>query len=288
MTSKTGRVWAACLIAIVVHGTAGTSSAASTADTACAVPSLAGAEMAAATRVHSRQDVAAARSGRIPGLGTVAASVGWDNRSTVVLSERDFTVTRSFTPLTREIELVIAGPGEEPLVVRLGGADGLVVTRNGRTIRGVANVESMPSLLGGRALAAFRERIGNYERRLQASPRARVDDAHAYGFLLAGALISSLAGDPTAVGRTRDIMLRRVSEKLRAVRFDFQDCVTDYERYLLKIDQQRSQCLAAANGRDSWYARAADRLGCEIEFMAQALAGEGQFISCTALGSIVA
>ena len=35
------------------------------------------------------------------------------------------------------------------------------------------------------------------------------------------------------------------------------------------------------------YARAADRLGCEAEFMAQALAGEGQFLSCTALGAMI-
>jgi hypothetical protein len=63
--------------------------------------------------------------------------------------------------------------------------------------------------------------------------------------------------------------------------------VTEYEKYLLMIDQQRTDCLEAADSRDSWYARAADRLGCEVEFMAQALAGEGQFVSCTALGSIV-
>ena len=86
---------------------------------------------------------------------------------------------------------------------------------------------------------------------------------------------------------TRDLVNQRIRRKMMAVRFDFQDCVTDYERYLLQIDTQRTQCLEAANSRDSWYARAADRLGCEAEFIAGALAGEGQFISCTALGSLM-
>ena len=116
---------------------------------------------------------------------------------------------------------------------------------------------------------------------------ARVDDPHADGFLLAGALVASLAGDPTAVGRARDLITRRIRGNVRAARFQFKDCVTDYEQYLLMIDEQRTDCLEAANSRDSWYARAADRLGCEVEFMARALAGEGQFVSCTALGAIV-
>jgi hypothetical protein len=81
--------------------------------------------------------------------------------------------------------------------------------------------------------------------------------------------------------------MRRIHGKVQAARFDFKDCVTVYERYLLDINTKRTQCLDAANDRDSWYARAADRLGCEVEFMAGAMAGEGQFISCTALGSMI-
>jgi hypothetical protein len=277
MASKTGKVWAVCLVAIVAQAVAPAMTAA---DTGCAVITPVNAKRPA-------QEVAASRTGRIPGLGAVAASVGWDNRSSLVLSDRDFTVSRSFTPLTREVELVIGGTGEEPLVIRFGGAEGLSVARAGVVHNGAADPDAMRALLGGRAIAAFRERVGNYERRLMAGASPRVDDPHGYGFLLAGAFVASLAGDPAAFGRARDVMQRRIRGRILAARFDFSDCVTDYELYLLKIDKQRTLCLEAANSRDSWYARAADRLGCEAEFMAQALAGEGQFISCTALGSIL-
>ena len=116
---------------------------------------------------------------------------------------------------------------------------------------------------------------------------ARTDDPHADGFLLTGAFLASLGGDPAAVGRARDLMLRRVSGKVRAVRLDFRDCVTDYELYLMSIDTERTICLDAANERTWWYQRAADRLACEVEFIAGAMAGEGQFVSCTALGGIM-
>jgi hypothetical protein len=164
------------------------------------------------------------------------------------------------------------------------GTPGIVVSRGAQVLRGASDADALRALVGGPAVAAFRERIGNFERRLNAGAAARFDDPHAYGFLLAGAFVASLAGDPAAFGRARDVMVGRIRGRVQNVRFDFRDCVTEYERYLLKIDDQRTMCLEAANGRDSWYARAADRLGCEAEYMAQILAGEGQFISCTALG----
>ena len=279
-TRRIGRVWAACLLAIVIPGSA--VSAAGRADAGCPIiPHT-------PTKVSAKQDLAAARTGRIPGLGAVAASVGWDNRLTLVLSDRAFTVTRSFTPATREVELAIAGRGEEPLVIRFGGAEGLSVTRGRQVVRGAADADALRALVGGAAVAAFRERIGNYERRLVAGAAARADDPHGYGFLLTGAFVASLAGDPTAFGRARDVMLTRTRGRVQNVGFDFRDCVTEYELYLLKVDEQRTLCLDAANGRETWYARAADRLGCEAEYMAQILAGEGQFVSCTALGAFIA
>ncbi|CAN5880500.1 hypothetical protein BH24ACI5_BH24ACI5_01670 [soil metagenome] len=231
---------------------------------------------------------AVTRSGQIPGLGRVAGSIDWDNRQQLALSGPGFQVTRTYTPLTREVEIVISGTGEDTFVVRLGGVEGFSVARGAQVVRGTADLDAIRALVTGRAVSAFRERVGNYERYLIAgnSP-TRADDAHADGFLLAGAFLGSLAGDPTALGRTRDLIMRRVRGRLLAVRVEFTDCVRDYEKYLLKIDEQRTVCLEAANGRDTWYARAADRLGCELEFMAGALAGEGQFISCTALGAIV-
>jgi hypothetical protein len=278
MATRRVNVWASCLLACIVSGFTAADAAASAGCEATDTPGK------AVSKAGRGQDVAAARTGRIPGLGTVSASVGWDNRATLVLSDRAFTVTRSFTPATREVELAIAGPGEEALVIRFGGTQGIVVSRGAQVLRGASDADALRALVGGPAVAAFRERIGNFERRLNAGAAARFDDPHAYGFLLAGAFVASLAGDPAAFGRARDVMVGRIRGRVQNVRFDFRDCVTEYERYLLKIDDQRTMCLEAANGRDSWYARAADRLGCEAEYMAQILAGEGQFISCTALG----
>ncbi len=155
-------------------------------------------------------------------------------------------------------------------------------------VKGTSNPEAIRRLLGGRAVAAARRHLGTYERRLISRlPAVRPDDPHAYGFFLAGALLASLDGDSTAFGRARDVNRARLAQRMRAVRFEFRYCVTEYERYLLQIDSDRSQCLDAANGRDSWYARAGDRLGCELEFMAGAFAGEGQFAACTALGGLL-
>ena len=235
-----------------------------------------------------RQDVAVARTGRIPGLGTVQGTLGWDNRMSVTLLNDKFVVRRTLDPLTRAVEITISGEADVPLSIFLGGPEPLRVLKGKRPID-LSDARAMRGALDGEAVSAFRELIGNYQRALIAGrPAARADDPHADGFLLIGAFLSSLGGDPTAMAVARDLIFQRIRGKLNAVRFDFRDCVTEYERYLLKIDGQRTQCLDAANDRDSWYARAADRLGCEAEFMAGALAGEGQFASCTTLGAMFA
>ena len=280
---RTGMAMAICLAGCIGYGDRPAAAA--------APPLSAGAVCETASVPESskgtRQEVAASRKGRIAGLGNVSAAIGWDNRKALALAGEDFTVTRTFTPLTREVEIMIAGEGERPLVIWIGGAGGLRVSKAGRAID-VSNTDAVRGALDGRAVASFRERIGNYERRLIAGKSPRLDDPHADGFLFVGAFLASLAGDPTAVGRARDLVIQRIRAKTRAVRFSFTQCVTDYELYLLEIDEQRTTCLDAANGRSTWYARAADRLGCEAEFIAGAIAGEGQFVSCTALGSIVA
>jgi hypothetical protein len=279
---QVGKVCAALVVAVLMPAFAPAGARASVGSGPCGETGM------APLPLGSGKGQAASRSGQIPGLGSVAASIDWDNRKQLTLAGEGFRATRTYTPLTREVELTIAGSGETPLVVRFGGVEGFSVTKGTQVVRGTTDPLAIALLASGQAVSAFRERIGNYERRLMAGAwPARVDDPHADGFLLAGAFLSSLAGDPTAVGRARDLITRRIRGKVRPVRFQFKDCVTEYEEYLLMIDEDRTQCLEAANGRDSWYARAADRLGCEIEFMAGALAGEGQFASCTALGSIL-
>ena len=236
---------------------------------------------------HSRQDAAVSRSGSIPGLGRVSAAIYWDSRQELVLHTTDVEVSRTLDPLTRETTIQIRGDGEPDVTIRLGGPDGFSVARAGRAVRGTTEVDAIRAMLGGRSVAAARARFGALERHLAAGAAARLDDPHAYGFMLVGALLSALHGDPAAVGRARDLMLRRAQGRVRAVRFDFQNCVQDYEKYLLDLDTDRTNCLEAANSRSTWYARAGDRLACAVEFMAGAIAGEGQFVSCTALGSIL-
>jgi hypothetical protein len=238
---------------------------------------------AAPCAADGRQDVAVARAGKIPGLGTVTGTLGWDRRSQLTLATADFEVTRTMMP-TGEFEISIAGEGEATLTIRGGGINGLILTRGSSVVRGTADLEALRALASGRAATAFREQVGGYERRLiSMDPVARADDAHAYGFLLAGAFVSSLAGDPTAMPRARDLLMRRLRGQVRAAAFQFRDCVTDYEKSLLANDSNRTSCLDAANSRDAWYQRAAERTFCEVEFVASTLSAEGQFIGCSAL-----
>jgi hypothetical protein len=235
----------------------------------------------------ARQDVALSRTGRIPGLGDITATVGWDNRVQLTLATKEFEVTRALTP-NRELEITISGRGELiPLTIRIGGRDGLRVARGANVVWGTSSAAAFRAMTEGRAVAAFREHIGNYERRLIAGTAPRTDDPHAYGFLLVGAFVGSLSGDPTAVGRARDVIASRVRGRVRAVRADFKNCVAEYEKYLLRIDDERTSCLQGAESQDSWYERAAQRLFCESEFIAGALSGEGQFIACSALLPLV-
>lgn len=238
----------------------------------------------------ARQDVATSRTGHIPGLGDITATIGWDNRVQLTLSTKEFEVTRTITP-NREIEITISGRGElVPLTIRMGGRDGLKVARGANVVWGASSssaAAAFRAMTDGRAVAAFREHIGNYERQLIAGTATRTDDPHAYGFLMVGAFVSSLSGDPTAVGRARDVIATRIRGGVRAVRADFKNCVADYEKALLQVDADRTSCLQSAESQDSWYARASQRLLCESEFIAGALSAEGQFISCSALLPLV-
>jgi hypothetical protein len=230
-----------------------------------------------------RQDVAVSGTGKIPGIGLVRGTLGWDRRAQLTLETSEFEVSRTIAA-TGEVEISIAGKGEPTLVIHVGGPEGMVITRGSHVVRNSADGAALRALFAGKAATAFRAHIGEYERRLIGiEPAARADDAHAYGFLLAGAFVSSLAGDPTAMARARDLIIRRIRGRVMAAAFQFRDCVSDYERSLLQNDSNRSGCLASANEQDAWYERAAQRLVCEGEFVASSLSAEGQFVSCSAL-----
>src|SRR5688572_15748183 len=199
------KVWVALAIAVqvwvpgVATATAGLPSVSTVGLAACGE----------AVRVEAgttRRSQPTVKVGTIPGLGAIRAAVDWDNRHELTLAGKEFQVTRSYTPLMRQSEITISGDGEVAVEIRLGGVDGFSITRGAQVLRGTSDPDAIRALMGGRAVGAFRELIGNYERRLMAgATTARLDDPHADGFLLAGAFVSSLAGDPTAVGRSRDL-----------------------------------------------------------------------------------
>jgi hypothetical protein len=140
-------------------------------------------------------------------------------------------------------------------------------------------------LTGGRAVTAFRARVGAYERQL-ANDAVAVSDSvspFAYSVLLTAAFVGELAGDPNSLARTRDLIRHRIAAKMRAVAWQQRDCVTEYERALLVNDDRNTQCMQSADNLDSVFARAAERLLCGAEFLAGAISAETQFVSCCAL-----
>ncbi len=222
------------------------------------------------------------------GLGDYKASRTTDNRLVYTLAAADFTFTRVTVPQTGESVITIAGTGaESALVIHIGGSNRLTIERGGRIVvvnPGEDNAEAIRMMTGGRAITAFRYRVGSYERRL-ADDQATLSDAlspFAYSVLLSAAFVGELAGDPNALGRTRDLIRRRIAAKIRAAAWQQRDCVTDYELALIANDERQTQCLDAADGLDSFFARAAERLLCGAEFLAGAISAETQFAQCSA------
>jgi len=241
------------------------------------------------------QDPRTSRRGRIQDLGEIEVSMLWDNRARVQMKGSDFEFRKIISD-GGETEFVISGGGEPDVTIGLGRS-GVTVARGSEivTIQGAGSQaanDQARGLLTGRALAAFRERAGTYERRLLREEAAqhqplwkaeRQDEPYGYSVLLSAGLLSELTGDPSAFDRLHELIVRRILSRTQVIRVGFQtrDCVTEYELYLVQIDGQLRQCLEAADGRDTWYGRAADRLGCHAEFIARAESGLLQFTSCS-------
>jgi hypothetical protein len=225
----------------------------------------------------------------LAGLPGYKAVVTPDRRLAYSLSTNEFTFTRVTAPQTGETTITIEGGGaESALVIQLGGPNGLTIERGGRMVvvrPGEDSSEALRMLTGGRAVTAFRYRVGAYERQL-ANDAATVSDTaspFAYSVLLTAAFVGELAGDPNSLARTRDLIRRRIAAKIRAAAWQQRDCVTDYERALLANDARNTQCMQSADNLDSIFARAAERLLCGAEFLAGAISAEAQFVSCSAL-----
>ncbi len=235
-------------------------------------------------------------TGRIAGLGEFKAAQTWDNRLKFGLATAEFAFERT-TSETGETEITIGGTGEDALIIRLGGPDGLSVEKGGRVItvrRGEDASEAVRRLVGGRALTAFRHRLGQYERQLAAETGWRKKDpmdSYAYSFLLTAALIGELAGDPNAIGRTRELIGRRIlaahgrPQPAGFVRRQGEDCLMKYEQALLKNDSRASQCMEAT-ANVAWYLRYAEEVLCSVEFVAGALGAESSLITCMGLAGL--
>jgi hypothetical protein len=225
----------------------------------------------------------------LAGLSAYKATLTPDHRLSYSLATSEFTFTRVTTPQTGETEITIAGNGpESALVIHLGGPNGLTIERGGRMVvvrREEDSAQALRMMTGGRAVTAFRARVGAYERQLSNDPASVNDEVSpfAYSVLLTAAFIGELAGDPNSLARTRDLIRHRLAAKIRAAAWQQRDCVTEYERALLANDARNTQCMQSADSLDSFVARAAERLLCGAEFLAGAVSAETQFVSCSAL-----
>jgi hypothetical protein len=191
------------------------------------------------------------------------------------MTGREFEATRVLMP-GGDVEVTVAGGGELiPLSIRIGGRERLRVSRAAHVVWGLTEPARVRALADGRAVTAFREHVGEFERAVIAgAPHA--DDTHAFGFLLAGALVAALGGDPVAGARARDVVIRRSA----AVAARDGACGASWREHLLEADAQRAACLVVATGRDGWLERAAERTFCDAEFLAAFTAGEARLTAC--------
>lgn len=221
----------------------------------------------------------------VPGLGEVAISSQPDDRMRFELPGTGFHVSRTTGP-RGDLEIVVSGGGEPmALVLRYEGGDRLTVRRGATLVSGLSNLSVLRTLTDGRAVSSFREHMGEFERRLLADATSLGgDDPHGHGFLLAGAFVAALAGDPIAVARTRDVVMRGVATRRASSRSNAA-CVESYKTPLTSADQARSSCIAIANADDSWYARSGQRLLCDAAFVAAVAATEAALVRCQNLST---
>jgi hypothetical protein len=234
--------------------------------------------------------------GKLAGLGEFKVALLWDNRVKVAMTTSDFEFER-ITSESGETEITVRGRGEDTLTIRFGGPDGLSVAKGERVIRVSRNADSSEAirrLVGGRAITAFRQRVGQYERQLANETALRKPDPldpYAYTFVLTTAFIGELAGDPNAIGRSGDLIKRRIlAARGRPQQASFtmrqgENCWTTYEQALLANDTRNTQCMDATNSV-AWYLQPAERLLCAAEFLSGALGAESSYIGCMGLAGL--
>ena len=234
--------------------------------------------------------------GRIAGLGEFTVALLWDNRVKVAMTTTNFEFER-ITSESGETAITVRGSGEETLTIHFGGTDGLSVEKGDRAIRVTRSADSSEAvrrLVGGRAITAFRQQVGQYERQLAGETAGRKPDAldpFAYTFMLTTAFIGELAGDPNAIGRSRELIRRRVlaargrSQQASFMMRQGENCWMTYEQALLANDTRNTQCMDSANNV-AWYLRGAERLLCGAEFLSGAYGAESSYVTCMGLAAL--
>ena len=214
----------------------------------------------------------------VPGLGQVTISTQTDDRLRFDLSGESFHASRTVGP-RGDLEIVVSGGGEPmALSVRYEGRDRLSVRRGATVVSGVSNLSALRTLTDGRAVASFREHVGEFERRLVFDATSGGgDDPHGHGFLLAAGFVATLAGDPVAAARARDLIMRRVRDDLPR-RDD--TCRAFYIERLAVAERTAKACLTVANADDSWYERSGQRLFCDGAFAVEVATSEVAFVGC--------
>lgn len=216
----------------------------------------------------------------VPGLGQVTISTALDERLRFGLRGEGFDASRSVGP-RGDLEIVVSGGGEPmALSVRYEGRDRLTLRRGASVVFGVSNLSALRAMTDGRAVASFREHVGEFERRLLFdATRVGGDDPHGHGFLLAAGFVAALSGDPIAVARARDLIMRRVSMRDDPRRRD-DACLASYIERLAVAERAASACLIVANADDSWYERWGQRILCDAAFAAAVATSEVSFVGC--------
>ncbi len=216
----------------------------------------------------------------VPGLGQVTISTQLDDRLRFDLPNGGFHASRTVGP-RGDLEIVVSGGGEPmALSVRYEGGDRLTVRRGATVVSGVSNLSALRALTDGRAVASFREHVGEFERRLVFDATSLGgDDPHGHGFLLAAGLVAMLAGDPVAAARARDLIMRRVSMRDDLPRRD-EACLASYIERLAVAERGAKACFMVANADDSWYERSGQRLLCDAAFTAAVATYEVAFVGC--------
>ena len=193
----------------------------------------------------------------------------------VDLSGKGCAAARTMRPV-REVEYEVTGGGELISLQMRVRSGHLSIRRGANVVTGVTNLAQARSLTDGRAVASLREHIGEFERRLLTGASSS-RDPHAHGFLLQGALIAQIGGDPVAVSRARDVVMRPQAS-LAAAGAD--RCAADYDRVLPDADRRRTACLMRADADDSWHARVGERLLCDAGFVSAVAAAEAAYATC--------